>query len=190
VIRLRTMGCLAVAALLSGCGAWIPVSDPGLTVSSDRHGSTQQRGDVSVTVRTKAWREEPYQVLLRYVFPLYVLVRNDGPGPVPFDPVDIVVLDEENNLYRPIPPERLEQIMSTPPPYPDGMLHPMVMPPPPPFYSFDFAATLSGLTAGEVEARTQVRGPVFFPLTMIYARHLTVRVPVAGEIFEFRFRAR
>lgn len=185
VIRLRALGCLAAVVLLSGCGAWAPVVEPGVTLSEDGHGGTRTNGSVSVTVQTVAWREEPYQSLQRYVLPLYIRVRNDGAATVSFDPANVVAVDEEDTLYRPIPPERLEQIMSTPP-YPDGAHLMGIMD----TYNPDFAGTLAALGAGNIDPGTQVRGAVFFPLTMAYARRLTVRVPVAGDIFEFGFRAR
>ncbi len=168
---------------LAACTRMVPLPDPVRTVASDRWGSTQMVGEVSVTVRSVGWNSFPLRGLEPYVTALFVEVRNDGATPVRFDPMAALVVDNERTLYRPLPPERLESILT-------GGRRPIleVTDPVPYPYDTDIAATLGALTAGDVAPGTRVRGAIYFQRVADWAKQLTLRLTVGDQVREFRFR--
>lgn len=186
--RLRTFfaaTCLLVG--LGGCTALVPVPDSSGLLTDDKHGIIRQVGDLTATVRVTGWRPEPLYRLEQLVTPLYVELKNTGTVPVSFKLENIVLLDDEGTLYRPVEPERLEDMLSgsSGPPMPPGVQPDPALYP----YDTDFAATLGALASGAVEPGTQVRGAVYFQRAPA-ARELTLRLTVGGDTQSFRFRVR
>jgi len=184
----RSVPWLCAALLLTaGCVRLLPVVDPLHTVASDRYGTTQEVGPLTVTVRTVGWRNEPVDKLESYVTPLFLKLRNNGSDPVPFRITDVVMVDDEGTLYQPIPPQRLESLLTGTgavlPSLPDD---PTVLPP----YDSNLAATLGALMDGTVAPGTQLRGAVYFQREVDWAREVIVQVTVEGQRGEFRFRVR
>ncbi len=186
--RLRTWA-IATSLLFGmvGCTALLPVPDSSDMLTDDKHGITRQVGELTATVRVTGWRPEPLYRLEQLVTPLYVELRNNGTTPVLFDLKNIVLVDDEGTLYRPVPPARLEGMLSgpsAPPVGPGVQLDPSLYP-----YDTDFAATLGALTSGPVEPGTQIRGAVYFQRA-VAARELTLRLTVGEDTQSFRFRVR
>lgn len=176
----------ALAALAAGCAHLAPVVDPAYTVASDRYGTTQRVGEVSVTVRSVGWQSEELDRLEAYVTPLFLEIRNDGARSLDFRLDDLVLVDNEGTLYRPLPPERVQELLTSPTPpertVPDGTS---------PFpYDLELLSTLGALEAGSVPPGTRIRGAVYFQRAVDWAEELTLRIAVAGETREFRFRVR
>jgi len=172
--------------VLVACARLVPVVEQGVTVASDRHGTTQQAGPVTITVRLSGWGDDPIVRLEPYVTPFYIEIHNGGAEPVPFSVGDVALVDDEDTLFRPLPPERLEALLSHPvssPVGPDGGLSGHLFDP-------DLAATLGALSSGPVLPGTRVRGAVYFQSHVDWARGVAVRVTVGDTVREFRFRER
>jgi hypothetical protein len=179
------LAALALAAT-AGCAHLAPVPDPVNTVASDKYGTTQQVGGVLVTVRTVGWQSEQLDRLEPYVTPLFVEIKNQGETTVNFTVEDAVLVDNEGNLYRPLPPERLQELLtsaSAPPPAPDQADSPFP-------YDLELLSTLGALKSGSVPPGTQIRGAIYFQRAVDWAEELTLRLPIEGETREFRFRVR
>lgn len=186
ILRKAPWMLLFSAVMLAGCTRLVPVADPLHTVAQDKYGTTQRVGTLQVTVRTVGWRADPLYRLEPYVTPLYVQIRNEGNEPVLFSMDDVALVDEEGTLYRPLSPERLEQLLTG-----SGAASPYPGEPAPAFpYDTDVAATLDSLAGGEVSPGTQVRGAIYFPQLLDRARELTLRLTIAGERRDFTFRVR
>ncbi len=183
VTRLPMILLLLALLPITACTRLVPLPDPMQTVASDRWGSTQMVGDVSITVRSVGWNGFPLRRLEPYVTVLFIEVRNDGTGPVSFDPAAALVVDNERTLYRPLPPERLESILTGGRRTTLDVTDPVVYP-----YDTDIAATLGALTAGEIAPGTQVRGAIYFQRVADWAKQLTLRLTVGDQLREFRFR--
>jgi len=179
-----TLAALALAAA-SGCAHLAPVPDAVNTVASDRYGTTQQVGGVLVTVRTVGWQSEHLDRLEPYVTPLFVEVKNQGPGTVDFSLDDAVLVDNEGTLYRPLPPERLQELLTSsaapPPSLPEASPFP---------YDLELLSTLGALKSGPVPPGTQIRGAIYFQRVVDWAEELTLRLVIGGETREFSFRVR
>jgi hypothetical protein len=180
-----TLAALALAAA-AGCAHLAPVPDPMHTVASDRYGTTQQVGGVLVTVRSVGWQSEQLNRLEPYVTPLFVEVKNQGTETVNFSVDDTALVDNEGTLYRPLPPERLQEYLTS-----AGAPGPATPPGQSPFpYDVELLSTLGALRSGPVPPGTQIRGAIYFQRVVDWAEELTLRIPIAGETREFRFRVR
>lgn len=180
---------LAAAALLlaAGCAHLAPIPDPAHTIASDRWGTTQAVGDVTVTVRVVGWQSETLTRLEPYVTPLFIQIRNDGTTPVDFALDDLVLVDDEGTLYRPVPAERLQELLTGG----QGIGSPPAPGEPAPYpYDVELLSTLGALSSGSVPPGTQVRGAVYFQRIADWAREIALRITIAGEEREFRFRVR
>ncbi|MFQ5509997.1 MAG: hypothetical protein ACE5FN_11795 [Leptospirillia bacterium] len=189
-MRYSAFVCLAAAALLavSACTRMVPVSDPLYTVASDRYGTTQEVGALRVTVRIVSWRDDPLYRLEPYVTPLYLQVKNQGPHPVPFSLSDAVLVDGDGTLYRPLPPQRLEGMLTGA----KGAVAPQdaVLDPSLYRYDTDLAATLGALTDGPIEPGTQIQGALYFQRVTDWTDDITLRLTLEGETRAFHFRVR
>ncbi len=174
---------LLTVLLMVGCARLTPLSDPELTVASDRWGSTQMVGDVQLTARSVGWKAYPLNHLEPYVTVLYVEVKNGGSAPLRFDPLLAVVVDDEGTLYRPLPPQRLEVLFDPRRAVPSGGGEPPLS-----TFDTDIGATLGALMAGDVAPATQVRGAIYFQRVSDRAKVLTLSLTVGGQVREFRFR--
>jgi len=175
-----------VLAATGGCAHLAPVPDPVHTVASDRYGTTQQVGGVLVTVRTVGWQSEQLDRLEPYVTPLFVEVKNQGPDTIDFSVDGALLVDNEGTLYRPLPPERLQELLtsaSAPPPTTTPGASPFP-------YDLELLSTLGALKSGPVPPGTQIRGAIYFQRAVDWAEELTLRLPIGGETREFRFRVR
>jgi hypothetical protein len=177
------LAALALAAA-SGCAHLAPVADPVNTVASDKYGTTQQVGGVLVTVRTRGWQSEQLDRLEPYVTPMFVEVKNQGDATVNFSVDDAVLVDNEGTLYRPLPPERLQELLTS------ASAPPTTLPEEPsPFpYDIELLSTLGALKSGPVPPGTQIRGAIYFQRAVDWAEELTLRLTIEGETREFRFR--
>ena len=185
VINVSSIGrwCLALSVVLVAvaCARLVPVPDPAHTVASDRYGSTQMVGPVAVTARVEGWPQDAILSRLEpYVTVFYVEVRNGGDAPLPFKVSDAVLVDDRGTMYRPLSPQRLERLLTVP----NSILVGDHISRP---FDSDLAATLSALMDGDVAPGTQVRGAVYFQYVVDRAETLTLRLPVAGQVREFRF---
>jgi|GEM_PF-1401147 len=184
----RSVGLLAALALAAaaGCAHLAPIPDPAHTIASDRYGTTQQVGGVLVTVRTQGWQSEQLDRLEPYVTPLFVEIKNQGPDTVNFNVDDAVLVDNEGTLYRPLPPERLQELLTSPvAPEATSSSAESVFP-----YDLELLSTLGALKSGAVPPGTQIRGAVYFQRAVDWAEELTLRIAIEGETREFRFRVR
>jgi len=175
---------LALSVLLGGvsCARLVPVPDPTYTVASDRYGSTQMVGPVALTARVEGWPQDASLSRLEpYVTVFYVEVRNGGEHSIGFKVSDVALVDDQGTLYRPLAPERLEALLRVPNPIVTGDV--VTRP-----FDSDLAATLSALVDGQVAPGTQVRGAVYFQYIVDRTETLTLRLSVAGQVREFRFR--
>ncbi len=187
-LTVTTVCCLALVGLVA-CARIVPVPEPGVTASSDRHGTMQETDHLLITVRVKGWRNTPYISRLQpYVTPLYLQIRNTGDTSVPFSLANVVLVDQEDTLYRPLSPERLEALLrgsggalAT-----GGIAGEAGAAP----WNSDLAATLGSLTDGDIPPDTQMRGALYFPQQILWADTLTLRLKVAGAVREFHFRVR
>jgi len=169
----------------TGCARLMPIADTAQTVESDRYGTPQRIGDLLVTVRSVGWQSESLTRLEPYVTPLFVQIRNDGAKGAEFRLDDLVLVDDEGTLYRHVAPERLEELLAAgQPPQPAG-----TGPAPYP-YDIELLSTLGALASGPVPPGTRIRGAVYFQRVSDAAEELTLRLTIAGETREFRFRVR
>jgi hypothetical protein len=186
VMASAAIGLLAALALAPGCARLQPVPDPALTTNSDRYGTTQQVGDVTVTVRSVGWQSEQLDRLDAYVTPLFIEVKNDGAEGISFSVEDTVLVDDEGTLYRPLPPERLQELLTSPTP-PEPTFPGDTSPFP---YDVELLSTLGALESGPVPPGTRIRGAIYFQRAVDWANALTLRLDIGGETREFRFRVR
>jgi len=180
---------LAVVMLFvtAGCARLVPIPDPVHGVAADRYGTTQRVGEgVTVTVQVVGWQSETLTRLDPYVTPLFVQVRNDGPEPVKFSLDNVVLVDDEGTLYRYVPPARLQELLTAGQPV-GGVVTPADPALP---YDIELLSTLGALSSGPVPPGTQIRGAVYFQRITDWAREVTLRITIAGEEREFRFRVR
>jgi hypothetical protein len=179
----------AILLLLAatGCARFEPIPDPVHGVAADRYGTTQEAGEgVTITVQVVGWQSEKLTRLDPYVTPLFVEVRNDGPNPVDVSLDRMVLVDNEGTLYRTVPPERLQELLTAP------AAGSVAEPADPSVYPYDveLLSTLGALSGGEVPPGTRVRGAVYFQRVNDWAEEITLRITVGGEEREFRFGVR
>jgi hypothetical protein len=183
----RTAAVLLLA--VAGCARFAPIPDPAHTVAADRYGTTQRIGDVAVTVRAVGWQSESLTRLEPYVTPLFVQIRNEGAAPVTFSLDDVVLVDNEGTLYRHVPAQRLQELLTSASP-PAGNTTPVGAPTSPFPYDIELLSTLGALSSGPVPPGTQIRGAVYFQRIADSADGITLRLTLGGETREFRFRVR
>lgn len=183
----RSVGLLAALALAAaaGCAHLAPIADPATTIASDKYGTTQQVGGVLVTVRSVGWQSEQLDRLEPYVTPLFVEVKNQGDQTVNFSMDDAVLVDNEGTLYRPLSPDRLQELLTS------ASAPPATLPEESPFpYDIELLSTLGALQSGPVPPGTRIRGAIYFQRAVDWAEELTLRLVIEGETREFRFRVR
>lgn len=187
----RVLATWATAAVVlvaaAGCARLAPLPDPAYTVASDRYGTTQKIGDLAVTVRVVGWQSESLDRLDPYVTPLFIQIRNEGTGSADFSLDDVVLVDNEGTLYRHVPAARLQELLTSA--NPPAATQPADTASPYP-YDIELLSTLGALESGPVPAGTQIRGAVYFQRVADWADALTLRLTLAGETREFRFRVR
>lgn len=188
----QALAAWAVAAAMvvaaTGCARLAPLPDPTYTVASDRYGTTQKIGDLVVTVRVVGWQSESLDRLDPYVTPLFIQIRNEGTRPADFNLDDVVLVDNEGTLYRHVAAARLQELLTsaTPPPGSQATGQPSSPYP----YDIELLSTLGALESGPVPPGTRIRGAVYFQRVADWAEELTLRLTLAGETREFRFRVR
>jgi hypothetical protein len=179
---------MAAVAVGAGCAHLAPLPDPTYTVASDRYGTTQKIGDLMVTVRVVGWQSESLDRLEPYVTPLFIEIRNDGTQAETFNLDDAVLVDNEGTLYRHVPAQRLQELLTSATP-PAGTQSTVDTTSPYP-YDIELLSTLGALESGPVPPGTRIRGAVYFQRIADWADELTLRLTIAGETREFRFRVR
>ena len=152
-----------------------------------RYGTTQKIGDLLVTVRVAGWQSESLDRLDPYVTPLFVQIRNEGTASVDFSLDDAVLVDNEGTLYRHVPAQRLQELLTSATPPQATQPTDTTSPYP---YDIELLSTLGALESGPVPGGTQIRGAIYFQRIADWADEVTLRLTLAGETREFRFRVR
>lgn len=192
--------CLA-ALLMGGCGVVVvPQATPTASVDILDNSISEARHGITATVRMQDLEVAPYR-MVDNITSFHVTLRNGTQGEVAIPLESFVLIDDEGNQYRPIPPGEIQEIISRDStyliPYPyvgyyyledaetasffntfDSSL---------PYYAENYPQDIytEALPAGGILPDAQVSGLVYFVVDLTPKKSVQMRIylpgtPVAG----------
>lgn len=206
---------ILLAMILMACGVKIVPKSPPEGIIDQKALSIEKEG-VRLTVEPMAWRFFPYY-LEDYYTPLYIIIRNGTDKPVAVKYEDFILFDDKGNQFKPILPEKIEDSVGLYP-YDYPFYSPYYNPwywgyrpywwpywspywtwlyyygdyryPYDRYYAPPLEIVPQALPEGEIYPGAQVRGFLYFQNATEYGKGLTLKVSIAGLLYEFGFEIR